>query len=103
MRKINVGAQIVDLPPKKLVITEYGQFYVSNATIADDTGTTKLSLWNAQIEKVHLGDKIEIENCYVSSFAGEQQLRINRNGAITVTIAHDSPSSLYPTLTTQSA
>ena len=101
MRKINVGARIVELPPKRLVITEYGQFYVSNATIADATGTIRLSLWNAQIEKVHVGDNVEIENCRVYSFQGEQQLRISRNGAITVTAAYDLPSNLYPSLTMQ--
>ncbi|MCJ7633337.1 hypothetical protein MUP77_13240 [Candidatus Bathyarchaeota archaeon] len=85
MKKINVDARIVDIPPRKLVTTEFGnQFYVSNVKIADDTGSIRLSLWNGQIEKVHVGDKVEIENCYVSSFAGEQQLRIGRNGMISV-------------------
>lgn len=85
MKKINVDARIVDVPPRKLVTTEYGnQFYVSNVKIADDTGSIRLSLWNGQIEKVHVGDKVEIENCYVSSFAGEQQLRIGRKGIISV-------------------
>ncbi len=85
MKKINVDARIVDIPPRKLVTTEFGnQFYVSNVKIADDTGSIRLSLWNDQIEKVHVGDNVEIENCYVSSFAGEQQLRIGRKGTISV-------------------
>jgi replication factor A1 len=85
MKKINVDARIVDIPPRKLVTTEFGnQFYVSNVRIADDTGSIRLSLWNGQIEKVHVGDNVEIENCYVSSFAGEQQLRIGRTGMISV-------------------
>ena len=86
MKKVNLGARIVEIPPRKLVTTEYGnQCYVSNAKIADDTGTIRLSLWNDQIETFHVGDKVEIENCYVSSYAGEQQLRIGRSGAISIT------------------
>lgn len=85
MKKISVGAEIIDIPPKKLVTTQLGnQFYVSNVKIADETGTIRLSLWNGQIEKVHVGDKVEIDNCYVSSFLGVQQLRIGRNGGISV-------------------
>jgi replication factor A1 len=85
MKRINVDARIIEIPPKRLVISEFGnQFYVSNVRIADETGTIRLSLWNGQIEKVHIGDKVEIENCYVSSFAGEPQLRIGRNGIMSV-------------------
>jgi len=85
MKRINVDARIIEIPPKRLVISEFGNaFYVSNVRIADETGTIRLSLWNGQIEKVHIGDKIEIENCYVSSFAGEPQLRIGRNGIMSI-------------------
>jgi len=85
MKRINVDAKIIEIPPKRLVTSEFGyQFYVSNVRIADETGTIRLSLWNGQIEKVHIGDEVEIENCYVSSFAGEPQLRIGRNGIISV-------------------
>jgi replication factor A1 len=85
MKKVDVGARIVEIPPRKLITTEYGnQCYVSNAKIADDTGTIRLSLWNDQIDNFHVGDRVEVENCYVSSFGGEQQLRIGRKGAISV-------------------
>ena len=85
MKKVDVGARIVEIPPRKLITTEYGnQCYVSNAKIADDTGTIRLSLWNDQIGNFHVGDQVEVENCYVSSFGGEQQLRIGRKGTISV-------------------
>jgi replication factor A1 len=83
MKGVNVKAKIIDTTPKKLVITRFGtQSYVSNVTIADETGTIKLSLWNNQIDKVHIDDEVEIKNGYVSSFSGEPQLRIGRKGAI---------------------
>ena len=98
MKKVNVGARIVEIPPRKLVTTTYGnQCYVSNAKIADDTGTIRLTLWNSQIEAFHVGDKVEIENCYVSSFGGEPQLRIRRSGAISVTEIGAEPITTVPT------
>ena len=94
MKRINVSGNIIEIQPKRLVTSQLGnRFYVSNARIADETGTIKLSLWNDQIEKVHIGDKVEIENCSVSSFAGELQLRVGRSGIISV-IELNSQSSL---------
>jgi replication factor A1 len=101
MKKVSIGARIDEIPPRKLVTTEYGnQCFVSNAKISDDTGTIRLSLWNDQIEALHVGDNVEIENCYVSSFGGEQQLRIGRNGAISVTQIHTEEITVVPTTQT---
>jgi replication factor A1 len=70
MKGVNVKAKIIDTTPKKLVITRFGtQSYVSNVTITDETGTIKLSLWNNQIDEVHIDDELEIKNSYVSSFS----------------------------------
>lgn len=85
MKGIDVKARIVEIAPKRLVNTRFGtEIYVSNARIADETGTIRFSLWNGQIDKFSIGDEVEIENCRVASFAGEPQLRIGRNGAISV-------------------
>jgi len=85
MKRINVVAKIIEIPPKRLVTTEFGnQLYVSNVRIADGTGSIRLSLWNGQIEKFHVGDEVKIENCFVACFAGELQLRIGRNSTISV-------------------
>jgi replication factor A1 len=85
MKKVDVTGKVVDIPPKRLVTSEFGnQFYVSNVKIADATGSVKLSLWNGQIDKVHVGDVVDVKDCYVANSAGEPQLRIGRNGTISV-------------------
>lgn len=92
MKRIDLKAKIIEVPPMKAVLTRFGtQSYVSNVVVADETGSIRLCLWNEQINKVHVGDGVEIENSYVASFAGEPQLRIGRKGMISV-INH-SPSS----------
>ena len=83
MKGVGVTAKIVKIPPRKLVDTRWGgQSYVSNISITDETGSIRLSLWNNQIDSVHVGDMIEIENGYVASFAGEPQLRLGRKGTL---------------------
>ena len=83
MKGINITAEIVDIPPARLVYTKWGtQVLVSNVKIADETGTIKLGLWNNQIETVHVGDKVEIKNCSVTKFADEPQLKIERKGTL---------------------
>jgi replication factor A1 len=83
MKGVVVTAKIVKIPLRKLVDTRWGgQSYVSNVSIADETGSIRLSLWNNQIDSVHIGDIVEIENGYVASFAGEPQLRLGRKGTL---------------------
>lgn len=90
MEGVNVKGKVVDVPPRKLVVTSFGnQIYVSNIRIADETGTIKLSLWNGQIDQVHVGDEVEITNCHVASFGGEPQLRINRKGSLAIASAQN--------------
>jgi replication factor A1 len=57
---------------------------VATATIADETGTVKLTLWNEQIDKVNINDTVVVENGYVTSFKGEIQLNVGRYGKLTV-------------------
>lgn len=85
MRGITVKAKIVEVPPKRLVNTRYGfDAYVSNVLLADNTGTIRLSLWNGQIDDVSVGDTVNIEKASVARFRGELQLRISRNGTMSV-------------------
>lgn len=57
---------------------------VANATVSDKTGLIKLTLWNEDIDKVRVGDKIKISNGFVSEFQGEKQLSAGRFGKLTV-------------------
>ena len=57
---------------------------VCNATIKDDSGEMKLTLWNEEIDTVKVGDKIKISNGYVNEFQGEKQLSAGRFGKLEV-------------------
>ena len=92
MRHVNIKARVLETPKPQLVWTRFGTTaYVSNVLIADETGTIRLSLWNHQIDKVSVDDVIEIENAKVARFRGKRQLRIERNGKLSVIEGEEFP------------
>ena len=57
---------------------------VADATLKDETGKITLTLWNEQVSKVMVGDKIKIENGYAKSFRDVLQLSTGKHGKLTV-------------------
>lgn len=83
MKQVSLRAKVLEIPNPKLVYTRYGDYAsVSNALIADETGTIRLCLWNERIKSISAGDTIQIENARTSSFRGQKQLYIGRNGSL---------------------
>jgi len=84
MRKVDLKVKIVDVGEPRDVKTKFGPGRVSTATVADETGQTKLSLWNDDIEKVSTDDVIEIKNGYITEFRGELQLNVGQYGKMNI-------------------
>jgi replication factor A1 len=85
MKRINLKAKVLEIPKPAQVHTQFGNTaMVVNALIGDETGTIKLCLWEGQINTVALSDEIEIRNAQVCLFRGEKQLRLGKNGGLTV-------------------
>lgn len=57
---------------------------VCSAKIKDDSGKITLTLWNEDIDKVEVGDKIHLTNGYVGEWQGEPQLTTGRLGKIEI-------------------
>jgi len=88
MRHVNLEAKILEVAEPKHVFTRYGnRASVAKASIADETGTIKLCLWNDQIDSVSAGDTVQIENARVFSFRGERQMSLEKTGTLNVGIA----------------
>ena len=85
MKKVNLEAKVLEIPTPSTVQTRYGNSArVTNAWIEDETGKVKLCLWNEQVELFGVGDTVQIKNASVSTFKGERQLRLGKNGTATV-------------------
>ena len=82
MKRVTVEANIVEKGETREVRSRYKDetYKVADAVVADETGSIKLTLWNEQIDQVEVGNKIKIENGYVTSFKGEIQLNVGKFG-----------------------
>ena len=94
MKRINIKARVVNVPKATLVFTRFGNYaHVSNALIADETGSIKLCLWNEKIKEVSVDSVIQIENASVTKFRGETQLKLGRNAGLSMVEDAGFPSS----------
>ncbi len=85
MKKVNLEAQVLETPTPSIVQTRYGNSAkLTNAWVGDETGKIKLCLWNEQADLVNVGDTIQIKDASVSTFKGERQLRLGKNGTIII-------------------
>ncbi len=85
MDKVSIRAQVVKISKPKLLLTRLNDYaLLTNVTISDETGTITLPLWNDRISAVSINDEVQIENGKVTTFRGERQLRIGRNGTLKV-------------------
>jgi len=80
----NIEAEVTEVSEAR-EFEKYGRtLKVATAKIKDDSGEIKLSLWNADIDKVKVGDIVKITNGYVSEFQGEKQLTTGKFGKLEV-------------------
>lgn len=84
MSNVVIEGKVIDISDPRDVNTRYGQRRVADATLEDDTGTIKLSLWENQIEAVKIGDRISIDGGYITEFRDALQLNLPRSGKLNV-------------------
>lgn len=83
-RKINIKAKVVDIEQPRDIVTRFGQTRVANAVIEDETGQFSLVLWGDEVDKVMIGQQIQIENGYIREFQGRLQLNVGKYGKLSV-------------------
>lgn len=80
--KVDVEVSISDLQEARTISKPGFSGKVQNATVRDDSGSIKITLWNDDAEKYAVGDRIRISNGYVSEYQGELQLSAGKFGKI---------------------
>ena len=85
-RNVNVTAKVIEKSDAREVRSKYNNetYKVADATLEDETGTIKLTLWNEQINQVRVDDRVKIENGYTKSFRGDVQLTSGKYGTLQV-------------------
>jgi GNAT superfamily N-acetyltransferase len=85
MKNVDVVGKVLEKGHARLVRSRrrYGEtLSVANAAIGDGSGRVVLVLWNEQIKKVQVGDRVRVENGYVSSYRGVTQLNSGLAGKL---------------------
>ena len=82
MQGIAAMGKVVRKGNKKEVETKFGPTTVSWAILEDETGSIRLNLWRHQIDKVRVGDTIELVNAFVKVYRDEMELNVGSNGRI---------------------
>lgn len=80
----SITVEVVNVDEPREWSNARGTGKVANATVKDDTGEVKMTLWNDDADKVKTGDKVLIENGWVSEYQGEKQLSAGRFGKLTI-------------------
>jgi replication factor A1 len=79
---VEVEAVVKELEEPKS-INKYGrELRLRGSVLEDDSGSIKLTLWNDDVDKFQVGDKVKIENGYVNEFQGDKQLTAGKFGKI---------------------
>lgn len=76
-----VTGTLATMPEPRDITTKFGKAQkVCDATLKDASGECRLSIWGAEIAKYHQGDKVSVENGYVSVYDGKTQLSCGKVG-----------------------
>src|SRR3989338_4906845 len=85
MQNVDVVGKITRLSPIREFSTERGSGKVTNVTIADETGSVRLSLWNDEIkslEGIEASDTIRVKGYVKEDNLGNPEIRIGRYGSL---------------------
>lgn len=85
MSNVTVEGMILEKSHARLVRSKrhyWRTLSVASAGFGDETGRLVLTLWNNQIKMVSVGDRIRVENGYVGSYRGVNQLSTGKSGRI---------------------
>lgn len=80
-----IELEVVAKSEPRDVTTKFGEtLKVSDCQVRDDTGEVTLTLWNDEIARVKVGDRIRISNGWVSAFRNKLQLSAGKYGKLEV-------------------
>ena len=79
---VNLMADISRLEEVREVTTKFGEKAVCDATIRDQSGTIKITLWEDSVDLVDNGDFVKIDGAYINEYNGTKSLNLGKFGKI---------------------
>jgi replication factor A1 len=84
-RNINTTIKLISINPVRDVTSrrDGSSHKVTEALVADETGSVLLTLWDDTIDEVSEGTVYDVHNGYVNLFRGSMRLNTGRYGSLT--------------------
>jgi len=83
MGSVNIKVRVSDISKPKQVITGKGITHeILEVEVKDETGAMTLVLWDEKVIPVKVGDILQIENGFVTSFKGEWRINVGKYGEV---------------------
>jgi len=83
MSSVNIKVTVSEILKPKQIITGKGiEHEILEAKVKDETGVTTLVLWDEKVLPLKVGDILQIENGFVTSFKGEWRINVGKYGKI---------------------
>lgn len=84
MSNVNVKLKVLDVSEPDQIITGKGvEHEILELEAGDDTGTMKIVLWDDKVIPLKVGDIVQVENGFVSSFKGEWRINVGKYSVVT--------------------
>jgi len=84
MGHVNMTVKVLSASESKQVVTSAGVDHeILELEVGDKSGSIKLVLWDEKIiSDLKTGDKVKIENGFVTSFKGAWRINVGRYGEV---------------------
>ena len=80
--RVNLKVKVVRIGETKEIPSRYGPSKkVTEAVVGDETGVITMSLWEDQIDGIHEGDVLVVNNGYISLVQGHMRLNVGKYGS----------------------
>lgn len=84
MKNVKIELGVMSVSEPKLIRTADGaERHILEIRVGDETGSVTLVLWDEKIIPVEIGDRLTIENGFVTSFKGSWRINVGRYSNIT--------------------
>lgn len=81
MDHVNLKGKVSNISEPKQIITGTGvEHNILEVEVRDETGSIALVLWDERILPLKVGDNLQIENGFVTSFKGKWRINVGKYG-----------------------
>ncbi|MCK5592631.1 hypothetical protein KAI31_00865 [Candidatus Bathyarchaeota archaeon] len=84
MSRLSIKVKVTSVSEPKHVTSGKGvEHEILELEVEDETGSMAMNLWNEKIIPLKVGDILQIENGFVTSFKGVRRINVGKYGEVT--------------------